>query len=76
LRETIVAAEQGDQPLIQALAAYERQMIDHGFRFVRATLDNMARFHTESRVGRAFTKAFFRIVDRVPPLQTAMLGSR
>ncbi len=51
-------------------------MIDHGFRFVRATLDNTARFHSESPIRRAFVKAFFRIMDHAPALQSAMLGGR
>jgi 2-polyprenyl-6-methoxyphenol hydroxylase-like FAD-dependent oxidoreductase len=76
LRETIVAADRGDQPLLAALANYERQMIDHGFRFVRVSLDNTARFHSESAIKRALTKALFRIMDHAPPLRAAMTGGR
>jgi 2-polyprenyl-6-methoxyphenol hydroxylase-like FAD-dependent oxidoreductase len=76
LREAIVAADRGDQPLLQTLTNYERQMIDHGFRFVRASLDNTARFHSESVIRRAFTLALFRAIDHLPMLRTAMLGSR
>src|SRR5208337_3974685 len=76
LREAIVAAERGDQPLLAALAGYERRMIDHGFRFVRESLDNMARLHAESLIRRAIAKAVFRIIDHAPPLKAAMLGGR
>jgi 2-polyprenyl-6-methoxyphenol hydroxylase-like FAD-dependent oxidoreductase len=76
LRETIAAADRGDQPLLAALANYERRMIDHGFRFVRASLDNTARFHSESVIKRALTKALFRIMDHAPPLRAAMIGGR
>ncbi len=51
-------------------------MIDHGFRFVRESLDNMARFHAESLIRRAIAKAVFRIIDHAPPLKAAMLGGR
>jgi len=76
LCETIVAVDWGDQPLLPALAHYERQMIDHGFRLVCASLDNTARFHAESPIRRAITKAVFRTVDHAPPLKAAMLGGR
>ena len=76
LREMILAANRGDRPFLDALASYERQMIEHGFGCVRATLGNTARFHSESPIARVFTKAFFRIVDRAPILQAAMLGGR
>jgi 2-polyprenyl-6-methoxyphenol hydroxylase-like FAD-dependent oxidoreductase len=76
LRETIVSVDRGDQPLLKALADYERQMIDHGFRFVRASLANTARFHSESVISRAFTRALFRLMDQLPMLRAAMLGGR
>jgi 2-polyprenyl-6-methoxyphenol hydroxylase-like FAD-dependent oxidoreductase len=76
LREAIVAVDRGDQPLLKALADYERQMIDHGFRFVRASMDNTARFHAESPIRRAFTRALFRLMDHLPMLRGAVLGGR
>jgi 2-polyprenyl-6-methoxyphenol hydroxylase-like FAD-dependent oxidoreductase len=76
LRETIVAADRGDQPLLAALANYERRMIDHGFRFVRVSLDSTARFHSESVIKRALTKVLFRVMDHAPPLRAAMIGGR
>jgi 2-polyprenyl-6-methoxyphenol hydroxylase-like FAD-dependent oxidoreductase len=76
LREAIVAVDRGGRPLLEALADYERRMIDHGFRFVRASLANMARFHAESPIKRAFTRALFRVMDHVPMLRAAMLGGR
>jgi 2-polyprenyl-6-methoxyphenol hydroxylase-like FAD-dependent oxidoreductase len=76
LREAIVAVDRGDQPLLKALATYEQQMIDHGFRFVRASLVNTSRFHSESAIGRAFTRALFRLMDHLPMLRAAMLGGR
>ncbi len=76
LRETIADAAREDRPLPDALAHYERRMIDHGFRAVRTSLAAMAQFHNENRVTRTLTKAFMRTVDRVPPLKTIMTAER
>ena len=74
LRRALVAVDRGDADLIEALAHYERDMTDYGFRAVRASLANMHRFHAESALTRGITKALFRVVDFVPPLKSAFLG--
>jgi 2-polyprenyl-6-methoxyphenol hydroxylase-like FAD-dependent oxidoreductase len=76
LCDTLVAVDRRDQPLMPALANYERRMIDQGFRFVRASLDNTSRFHSESWISRALTKTVFRTMDHVPALRAAMAGGR
>jgi 2-polyprenyl-6-methoxyphenol hydroxylase-like FAD-dependent oxidoreductase len=76
LRAALVAVDRGDEALIPALAAYEREMIDYGFAAVRMSLGNMKRFHAKYPIARAFTKAFFRTADRVPPLQAMFRGGR
>jgi 2-polyprenyl-6-methoxyphenol hydroxylase-like FAD-dependent oxidoreductase len=76
LCETIVAVDRGTAPLLPALASYERQMLDHGFRFVRASLEDMERFHSESTISRVFARTFLRVVDRVPALQAKMVRGR
>jgi len=76
LRETIVAVDRGEATLPHALASYERQMLDHGFRFVRASLDDMERFHSENLISRMFARAFLRVADRVPALQAKMVRGR
>jgi 2-polyprenyl-6-methoxyphenol hydroxylase-like FAD-dependent oxidoreductase len=75
LRRALVSADRGEDELIPALAAYERQMIDHGFQAVRTSLRDMERFHAEGIVARAFTKSLFRVIDRIPPLKAAMFAS-
>ena len=75
LRETIVDATQ-ERPLVERLAAYERQMINHGFRAVRTSLAAMEQFHAEALFRRTLTKAFLRTLDRVPALQTVMMHAR
>jgi 2-polyprenyl-6-methoxyphenol hydroxylase-like FAD-dependent oxidoreductase len=74
LRRTLVAVDRGETELVPALSRYEHKMIDYGFRAVRASLQNMERFHAESGVTRALTKAMFRVVDRLPPLKPMFLG--
>jgi 2-polyprenyl-6-methoxyphenol hydroxylase-like FAD-dependent oxidoreductase len=73
LRETIVEAQ--GRPLLERLGEYERRMIDHGFRAVKTSLEATARFHSESRFGRALTKAFLRTLDRAPPLRAALMAA-
>ena len=74
LRQALHAVDRGENNLIPALAAYERGMVDYGFRAVRASLRNMERFHAQGSLTRAFTKLFFRTVDAVPPLKAAFLS--
>jgi len=44
-------------------------MVDCGFAAVEASLDNMRRFHSQSRTSRALTMAVLRLADHVVPLQ-------
>jgi len=64
----------GRRNLIQALAAYERDMIRYGFAAVQTSLSNMNRFHAKGTLARTATKALFRVVDSVPPLKAGFLG--
>ena len=72
-RQALRAVHRGEIELIPALAGYEREMVDYGFRAVRASLKNMERFHAQGALTRAFTKLFFRAIDAVPPLKAAFL---
>ena len=76
LRRALVAADRGEENLIHALASYEREMVDYGFRAVRASLKDMKRFHSQSGLARTFTKAVFRTMDLIPPLQGVFLEGR
>ena len=76
LRRALVAVDRGEADLIEALAAYEREMIDYGFRAVRTSLKDMERFHSQSDLARTFTKTVFRTMDRIPPLQGVFLEGR
>jgi salicylate hydroxylase len=69
LRQAIGRVNRGEDELIPALAAYEREMIEYGFRAVRTSLKEMERLHSEGILARAFTKIFFRTIDLIPPLK-------
>jgi len=74
LHKALVAVARGEADLIQALAAYERDMIRYGFAAVQTSLSNMNRFHAKGTLARTATKALFRVVDSVPPLKAGFLG--
>jgi 2-polyprenyl-6-methoxyphenol hydroxylase-like FAD-dependent oxidoreductase len=73
LRRALVAAVRGRADLIQALAAYERDMVKYGFAAVQTSLKDMERFHADGLLARTATKCFFHAIDRVPPLKAAFL---
>jgi 2-polyprenyl-6-methoxyphenol hydroxylase-like FAD-dependent oxidoreductase len=74
LRRALVAAAGGRADLIQALAAYERDMIKYGFTAVQTSLKNMKRFHATGLLAKIATKSLFRAVDHVPALKASFLG--
>jgi 2-polyprenyl-6-methoxyphenol hydroxylase-like FAD-dependent oxidoreductase len=74
LRRSLAAVVRGGGDLLDALAAYERDMIRYGFAAVRASLKNMDRFHAEGRLARTMVKSLFRVIDHVPPLKRVFLG--
>jgi len=76
LRRALVATARGEADLIPALATYEKEMVDYGFRAVRSSLKDMQRFHAQSGLARMFTKAVFRTIDFIPPLKGVFLEGR
>jgi 2-polyprenyl-6-methoxyphenol hydroxylase-like FAD-dependent oxidoreductase len=78
LRDALVAADQGERPLIDAIADYEAGMIDYGFKAVRDSLRAMEQTTADNAMGRIVSRAAFRAIDRVPPLKrwfAASLGN-
>jgi len=71
LRRALIRVDRGENELIPTLAAYERDMIEYGFRAVRTSLKEMERLHSDGILTRAFTKIFFRTIDLIPPLKVA-----
>jgi 2-polyprenyl-6-methoxyphenol hydroxylase-like FAD-dependent oxidoreductase len=74
LHQALLSVSRGEQALITALARYERDMIDYGFRAVCDSLKDMERFHAKSALAHGVTKAVLRVVDHVPTLKSAFLG--
>ena len=68
LRRVLVSVVSGKSPLRESLAAYEREMIEYGFRAVRASLGNMRQVHSEG-IGRELTKLGFRLMKLSPQLK-------
>jgi 2-polyprenyl-6-methoxyphenol hydroxylase-like FAD-dependent oxidoreductase len=74
LHQALVAAACGRADLIQALAAYEREMVGYGFAAVQTSLKDMERFHARGFLTRTATKSLLRVIDHIPPLKGAFLG--
>jgi 2-polyprenyl-6-methoxyphenol hydroxylase-like FAD-dependent oxidoreductase len=72
LRRALTAANFGECPLLDVLHAYETEMMDYGFRAVRASLNAMEQAMPDSRLRLAMSRAFLRTVNRVPRLKQRM----
>ncbi|MBV8174529.1 MAG: FAD-dependent monooxygenase [Verrucomicrobia bacterium] len=68
LRRALVRVVRGESSLLESLAAYEREMIEYGFRAVRSSLANMRLVHSEG-IRRELTKFGFRLMNLFPPLK-------
>jgi 2-polyprenyl-6-methoxyphenol hydroxylase-like FAD-dependent oxidoreductase len=68
LRCALVRVVRGESLLLESLAAYEREMIEYGFRAVRSSLANMRMVHSEG-IGRELTKLGFRLMNLFPHLK-------
>jgi 2-polyprenyl-6-methoxyphenol hydroxylase-like FAD-dependent oxidoreductase len=72
LRDAIVAGESGERPLIDAIQAYESEMLRYGFAAVKNSLAAMEQTVGENELGRTLARAAFRVVDRLPPVKRWM----
>jgi salicylate hydroxylase len=72
LCSVLAAVDRGERTLLDAIGAYETEMIDYGFRAVRASLLAMQQAMVESPVRRIASRAFLRAVNRLPPLKQRM----
>ena len=75
LRRALVKVARGEALLLEALAGYEREMIEHGFRAVRLSLENMQRVHSEG-LKKAFAKFGLRLMNVVPVLKEHFRSGR
>jgi salicylate hydroxylase len=72
LCSALAAVDRGERTLVDAIGAYETEMIGYGFRAVRASLLAMQQATVESPVRRIASRAFLRVVNRLPPLKQRM----
>lgn len=72
LREALIAAHHGARDLVEAVADYERGMIDYGFRAVRNSLGAMRQALDSGPVRQAMLRGVLRVIDRVPALKRRM----
>ena len=75
LRRALVKVAQGEALLLEALGNYEREMIEHGFRAVRLSLENMQRVHSEG-LRKALAKFALRLMNVVPALKERFRSGR
>jgi 2-polyprenyl-6-methoxyphenol hydroxylase-like FAD-dependent oxidoreductase len=68
LRRALVKVARGKAPLLEALAGYEREMIEHGFRAVCLSLENMERLDSEG-LNKVLAKFAFRLIKRTSTAQ-------
>ena len=72
----LTAADRGEEPLPQALRAYEADMLRHGFETVREVVRNTEAAITRSALKRSTARWFFRACGAVPPVGRAVFGKR
>jgi 2-polyprenyl-6-methoxyphenol hydroxylase-like FAD-dependent oxidoreductase len=65
----LVAAQRGEQPLLQAIGAYEVAMRDYGFAAVRESLRTMEQAVGPRGWGFAMAKAGMRALNALPPVK-------
>lgn len=69
LRDALVAAHKGERELLEAIHAYEEEMIRYGFTAVEKSRLAMEQILTTSAVRRKISRAVLRIIDKLPALK-------
>jgi salicylate hydroxylase len=74
LCRALTAADRGERPVIDAIGAYEADMVDYGFRAVRTSLQAMNQAIVESGVQSALSRTALRVINHVPAFKRAMFN--
>jgi 2-polyprenyl-6-methoxyphenol hydroxylase-like FAD-dependent oxidoreductase len=69
LCRNLASAQRGQSTVLEAIHAYESEMLVYGFDAVRTSRRAMEQAHTDSRVGKAIAKVIFKTLNLVPPLK-------
>jgi salicylate hydroxylase len=75
LRDALVAAFRGEHELVEAIHAYEEEMIRYGFTAVEKSRLAMEQALTTNDVQRKISRTALRIINRVPPLKSRLFRS-
>jgi 2-polyprenyl-6-methoxyphenol hydroxylase-like FAD-dependent oxidoreductase len=72
LKRALVAGARGERDLVAAIAAYESEMRDYGFRAVRNSLKAMRQSVDAGLLRLTAQRLMFRAIDRLPPVKRWM----
>ena len=73
LCRNLASAHKGETTVLEAIHAYESEMLVYGFEAVRTSRKALEQAHADSRVGKAIARIVFRMLNRVPPLKRLVL---
>lgn len=73
LGRRLAEARRGETSLLEAIRAYEAEMIVYGFDAVRESLKAMEQAHAEGRFGKALARVFFKALNALPALKRRVL---
>jgi 2-polyprenyl-6-methoxyphenol hydroxylase-like FAD-dependent oxidoreductase len=72
LRRRLIAAHRGEIGLTEAVADYERRMLEYGFAAVKQSLRNTKQVRSPNRVRTAVFRTVLRVVNAVPMFKRRM----
>jgi 2-polyprenyl-6-methoxyphenol hydroxylase-like FAD-dependent oxidoreductase len=70
LATRLIEVSRGERELLDAVGAYEREMLDYGFAAVRESLKMTTVAMTDSPIARLVFKAAARVLTAFPSLQS------
>jgi 2-polyprenyl-6-methoxyphenol hydroxylase-like FAD-dependent oxidoreductase len=73
LSRNLAAAHRGEMAFLDAIHAYESEMLVYGFDAVRTSLKALEQAHADSRVGKMIASLVFKVLNRVPPLKRRVI---
>ncbi len=74
LSRRLIAAEQGDLPLLQAIGGYETEMITYGFAAVRDSLTTARQATSDGALSRIAGRSFLRVANSLPGMKRRMFA--
>jgi 2-polyprenyl-6-methoxyphenol hydroxylase-like FAD-dependent oxidoreductase len=72
LKRALVAAQNGERDIVEAIHDYEAGMLDYGFRAVRNSLKAMHQTVTDSRPSLTLSRLTLRAINALPPVKRMM----